>query len=117
MVDVKCKAQAKLSRTPVFISSNSYPWLQAPSPGDRQALTNRMIIFHCATFNDLANYDKPLNPGMWWNICQAIDNCEKLSMYDQQANDWVESRGSITVDDALRYSYSGELVFDLKSID
>ena len=117
MVDVKCKPQAKLSRTPVFISTNTYPWLQAPSPADKMALMNRMKIFHCTTWPDLAEYTNPLHPGMWWNICAAIESSGDTTMFDNDKAKDVVFRNPITVDDCKRLSYSGEIVFDNLDFD
>ena len=121
MVDVKMKPQSRLSRTPVIISSNCYPWLQAPSSTDKQALMNRMKIHHCSTMSDLAKVDKPLHPGMWWNICEALDEALEAaktcytSMYEDGKQ--VDVAMSITVDDCLRQKLDPVTVFDCSDID
>ena len=120
MIDVKCQPQARLARTPVFISSNSYPWLQAPSPHDKQALINRMVIYHVTTWPELADVDKQLHPGMWWSIVQAIKQNEatKTRMADPFLEEgFREMRNPIDVDQCKSFSYMSTMEFDCKCID
>jgi len=116
MVDVKCKPQTKLARTPVFISTNTYPWIQAPSPADKQALLNRIMLFHCTTWPDLAEQELPLHPGMWWNICQAIEHAQS-SLVDAGHEKVQEVRNPIDVEQCKQYSYKGEIVFDTSDFE
>ena len=118
MIDVKCQPQAKLTRTPVFISSNTYPWLQAPAPGDKQALINRMIVYHVTTWPELADVDKQLHPGMWWSICQAIKQSGTTKMNDPFSEEGFQDlRNPVDVDQCKAFSYMSSVEFDMKAID
>lgn len=102
VVDQKCQAPAKVMRTPVFITSNHYPWMLANTSADKVALENRTFVFNVRSDSQLALMTGYLNPAMWYMICATYKK-----NYDIE--DYV-----LSAEDCLRCSLLDEYELDLE---
>nr|QTE03886.1 MAG: nonstructural protein [Tarsiger cyanurus parvoviridae sp.] len=78
-IKVKCKQDALLRPTPVFITSNNPLWKWCSSA--RGALTERMFHFRCKSMRDLKGVTKLLNPYLWVNKYVHYAQANKLPYY------------------------------------